>query len=129
MCAASLIFGEDAYETNLLRALRDKVLLQNETGNRLAFSYYQHAEELLQIIGGNREIFNDARDVIDQLIPELDGILGGQKIYIDNDACQKIHVLCDKIARESSPELASIILKMETDFNSGNLFRDLGLNQ
>ena len=129
MCAASLIFGKNAYETNLLRALRDKILLQNEAGNRLSFSYYKHAAELLLIIQGNREIFNDARDVIEQLVPEMDGMLSGQQVYIDNDAWHKINILCDKIALNASPGLEADIEQLKTDFNNGKLLGDLGINQ
>jgi hypothetical protein len=129
MCAASLIFGNKSYEANLLRAIRDKILLRSEKGNRLSYQYYKHAAELLLIIRSNSDIFNDARDVIERLIPELEGILNGQGVNIDNDTWHKINVLCDKIAHNASPEFEADIEQIKTDFNNGKLLGELGLNQ
>ncbi len=105
MCAASLIFGNKSYEATLLRAIRDRILLHSEKGNRLSYQYYKHAAELLLIIRGNSEIFNDVRDVIERLLPELEGILNDQGVNIDNDTWHKINILCDKIAHNASPKL------------------------
>jgi hypothetical protein len=129
MCAASLMFGNDAYETKLLRAIRDKILLKNDTGNRLAFSYYEHAGELLLIMKRNPDILNEAKGLVVQILPALEGMLNGNQVNLDIESMQQANILCDKIAKKASPELANIILNIKADFNSGRLLKDLGINE
>jgi hypothetical protein len=126
ICAASLMFGNDSYEVDLLRAFRDQVLARTGKGEELSNLYYQHTGELVAIILGDAELYNDAMNITVQLLPAVESALHGSEIRIGKDEEIKINELCEKIARKGSRDLRIALEKIREDLKNGGLLRELG---
>ncbi|MCX5905363.1 MAG: hypothetical protein NTV89_18270 [Proteobacteria bacterium] len=85
LCATSLMFGNNSYEADLLRAFRDQVLAQTGKGTELSNLYYQHTAELVVIIFGDSELYKDVIDVTGRMIPVIESALQGSEISIGKD--------------------------------------------
>jgi hypothetical protein len=68
-CPLKLIYGEDSYETELLRYFRDNTLSQTSEGQELIKLYYQWSPAIVKAIEEDEEFKAQVKEMIDVVLP------------------------------------------------------------
>ena len=71
-CPSEKIYGEDSYETQCLRHIRDNVLSKTNEGQELIKLYYQWSPVIVKAMGADEEFKQGVKDLIDELLPLID---------------------------------------------------------
>jgi len=75
LCLAEKIYGEHAEETELLRLMRDELLIKTPEGQALIRLYYQWDALLAQVPGDNEAIMEDIKELIDEILPVFEEMI------------------------------------------------------
>jgi len=68
-CPLMQIYGEQSKELEVLRSFRDNVLSQTPEGQELTNLYYQWSPMIAGLMSNNREVREDAKELIDGIMP------------------------------------------------------------
>ena len=74
ICPSEQIYGEDTYETALLRNFRDYVLTQTPEGQEIIRLYYQWSPVIVKAMEEDEEFKEEVKEMIDGVL----GLVGGE---------------------------------------------------
>ena len=74
-CLIEKIYGEHAEETALLRLVRDELLSTTPEGQKLIRLYYQWDAALARVPGDNAAIWEEIKELIDEIVPVFEEML------------------------------------------------------
>jgi len=127
-CPSSLILGETSSESMRLRNFRDTVLQATPAGAQLVATYYRHAPELVGLLLLDDTLADQVKDLLTDILPSVDSAIKGRTFAVSTATEERIHAVCDRIARKAGPELRDTIERLREDFMTGKLVADLGLS-
>ncbi|MEK6799458.1 MAG: hypothetical protein AABZ12_10865 [Planctomycetota bacterium] len=110
-----------------LRQYRDDVLAGSEIGRDYTDLYYYHADELSAILLAKPELRLQAVVEVVRLLPDVQGVVGGQTVQLSNEDMQAIDHLLASIQREAGDELAEDIQNLRSALQKGALPDVLGV--
>jgi hypothetical protein len=128
-CAVSFVLSEEPQNINLIRKLRDEILLSIPEGTQYIQLFYENSPEIISIMERNPAIKEKAYNLLQTSFPYVLSRLLGNKVTIPSEAVNEIERLCDAMSREASPSLKEDIKKVKTDLKSGELFRKFGIKK
>jgi len=109
---------------SLLRKFRDEVLVDSKTGRDYTFMLYNNSLEILILLFQNPSLTRETKDVIDELLPDIESLLNGEKVSLSDKQVTSIEMLCDHFKqKKASPQLQKAIKKVRTGIRKGELFR------
>jgi len=74
-CFIEYLYGTHTEQTNLFRCLRDSLLVKSKEGQEIIHLYYQYNDLLIAVIKEDPDFKNQAKDIIDELIPFIRRLL------------------------------------------------------
>lgn len=116
--------GENLF---LLRTFRDGVLADNEVGRDYIFMLYTNSLEILILFIQNPPLIQEIKEMIDELLPEIQSILNGGKMTLSKRQLADIESFLTKFETKASPELKTAIRKVKKDLNRGEVLKQLGI--
>ncbi|MCX5887156.1 MAG: SBBP repeat-containing protein [Proteobacteria bacterium] len=128
-CAVSFVLSEEPQNINLIRKLRDEILLSIPEGAQYIQLFYENSPEIISIMKQNPAIREKAYNLFQTSFPYVLSRLLGNKVTIPSEVVNEIERLCDAMSREASPSLKEDIKKVKTDLKSGELFRKFGIKK
>ena len=107
---------------NLLRKYRDNILAHSESGKKCIKLYYQHAPEVTSLLIENADLKNEAKELLNYIIPKIKVILKGKKAeMLDSKLKNYIINLFNQVQEKGSPELEAAIEKVMDDIEEGKI--------
>jgi predicted amino acid dehydrogenase len=71
-CVFDKIYGEDAYESRVLRRFRDDILSRTPYGLTFIQQYYNWSPLLIETMKSNRSLKDNIKTVTDNLLPFIE---------------------------------------------------------
>ena len=118
--AYNKLFGDDIEDLNTLRSLRDKVLCTNPTGKIYVDRLYDRSYEVALILLSDRDLMEQAREVLDLLLPEIEYALQDGVMVISEDKLREINLLLNSFAKKASPKLRFLIKDVKAELKNEN---------
>ncbi len=126
-CPAKTVMGDCAQELNTLRALRNKLFAKTGEGRQYAALYYKHAVEVSAIFTRNEELKQQARMLMQGLLPAIESILAKRKTAISQDSMQKALAIINALTAQASPALQQDLFRLKQDIEQGRILKTLGV--
>lgn len=115
-CPAVLALGRSAQrEANVLRRVRDEVLMPTPMGRRYVELYYEHAPEVVRLLEENPRLLVHASALLVVTLPDLERLLAGETTLerVRTRATRLgMGVFLRGLAREASPSLKQTLYQM-----------------
>lgn len=126
-CPAQEVLEKQSYSLDLLRNLRDKVLVKKELGRKYTKLYYKHASELTILIIAHEEIREDAKELVLDILPDITSIVEGGEVILRSEVIEKIEDLFDTLESFASLSLKKTINMMKDDIRSRKNLHKFGV--
>jgi len=127
-CAVSAIFGTETENVNLIRNLRDKILVSTREGEEYVRLFYEHSSEIVAIMECNPAIKETAYTLLHTLLPDILSRLLGNRVTVAPGVMAEIEKLCDVLSNKASPSLQKDINKAKADIKNGELLKKFGVD-
>lgn len=111
----------------ILRDFRDEVLANTPTGQEFIKLYYKHADELVDLMLSDRNLFFHTVSVLDDFMLTILSIVEGRTVAITPIDLAKIEVLTEWYAKEASPELQNDLSLIREGLQDGTLWEQLDI--
>lgn len=118
--AYNKLFRDDIEDLNTLRSLRDKVLCTNPLGKIYVDRLYERSYEVALILLSDRDLIEQAREVLDLLLPEIESALQDGVMVISEDTLGEIDLLLNSFAKKASPKLRFLIKDVKEELKNEN---------
>lgn len=118
--AYNKLFGDNIEDLNILRSFRDNVLCTNPQGKTYVDRLYDRSHEVALILLSNPDIMEQARHLLDLLLPEIESALQDGVVVISEDKLGEIDLLLNSFAKKASPELRSLIMNVKAELKNEN---------
>jgi hypothetical protein len=126
-CPLFFLTDNDIEKITLLRDFRDNVLLKTPMGKEYVKLFYRNATELISIFMNNREITNQAKTALEEILPNVKLVIEGKVITISPILLSAIEGMLDQISLEAGVELRQEIERLQEDLREGKIFDELGM--
>jgi hypothetical protein len=132
VCPATATLEGESKESdlNLLRSLRDEILVTSPTGRDYLGLYYNCVPELTQLLLSDAELGGRTREMLEELMPGFRGLLDegpGQEMVLSQELIAEIDALMGDFAAGAGPDLQAAIKQMRgqlVDFE-GKTFEEI----
>ena len=118
--AYNKLFGDNIEHLNTLRSFRDKVLCSNPLGKTYVNRLYDRSHEVALILLTDRDLMEQARKMLDLLLPEIESALQDGFVVISGDQLGEIDLLLNNFAKKASPELRFLIKEVKAELKNEN---------
>lgn len=125
-CPAITVLGDHGQELNSLRLLRNEVLLKTPGGKRYTALYYKHAVEMSAIFPRNEQLKEQARQLLQGILPAIKSLTAKRKAVINEDVLQKAGVLIDALAARAGPALRQDLICLKQDIQQEAFLKTFG---
>ena len=126
-CPAKTVLGERQQDLNMLRALRNEILLKTQAGQLYTVLYYKHAFEVSYIFAHNEELKEKATMLIQSIMPAVGSLIAKKEAVISADTVQKSIELIDALTAQASPALEEDLNNLKQDILNGVIFKTFGV--
>jgi hypothetical protein len=127
-CAVSALFGTEPENVNLIRNLRDRILVSTREGEKYVRLFYEHSSEIVAIMECNPAIKEEAYTLLHTLLPDILSRLLGNRVTVAPGVMAEIEKLCDVLSSKASPSLKKEINKVKSDLKDGKLLKYFGVD-
>lgn len=118
--AYNKLFGDNIEDLNTLRNFRDNVLCTNPLSKTYVDRLYDRSHEVALILLSDRDLMEQAREVMGLLLPEIEYALQDGVVVISEDKLREINLLLNSFAKKASPELRSLIKNVKAELKNEN---------
>ena len=118
--AYNKLFRDNIEDLNTLRSFRDKVLCTNPTGKIYVDRLYDRSHEVALILLSDRDLMEQAREVMGLLLPEIEYALQDGVVVISEDKLREINLLLNSFAKKASPKLRFLIKDVKAELKNEN---------
>jgi C1A family cysteine protease len=122
----TMLGGDEEKSLALLRKFRDHVLVRNHAGNDYVKLLYKNSEEIAAVLMENPILAAEAGELIDELLPGITALLGGDMMKLSEDESDRIVSLLSRFEIRASPQLKLVIRKAKKAMSKGKFFKELG---
>jgi len=126
-CPAKTVMGERGQDLNMLRALRNELFAKTSEGRQYTALYYQHAVEVSAVFAHNQELKEQARMLIQGLLPAIESILTKRTAAICEDKMQKAIAVINALTVQASPALQQDLTRLKQDIEHGIILKTFGV--
>jgi hypothetical protein len=117
-CPAEITTNNSS-KLKILSSYKDNILTHSESGRKYIKLYYQHAQEVTSILIENADLKNEAKELLNYLIPKIGLILKSKKAeLLDSKLKNKIISFFSQVQEKASPELEAAIEKVMDDIEN-----------
>jgi C1A family cysteine protease len=122
------MFGRDGDDTvQLLRRLRDEVLMAGGKGRACVRTLYRFSWEVAMLLLSDTELRLQTADVIKQLLPEAACLAEGETVLLSSSKLASCEVLLDRFASRGGPHVRALATGIKEKIREGALFSELGI--
>jgi len=122
------MFGPGSSDTvQLLRKLRDEVLMGGREGRTCVRMFYRLSWEVAVLLLSDTELRMQTADVIQQLLPEAACLADGETIILSSSKLASCEALLDRYAEHGGPDVRSLSAGIKEKIWKGTLFGELGI--
>lgn len=125
LLARSEVDGADRLE--VLRSVRDDVLMGDAAGRRLVGRFYEHVEETTSILLRRPRLFLEAREQFLSLFAIADNLAAGEPSLITREELGELTGFLRALEEEASPELRRALAATRTELSRGKMLRRFGV--
>jgi hypothetical protein len=126
-CPAKTVMGDCGQDLKTLRALRNEIFLKTEAGKQYTALYYKHSGEVSAIFAHNEELKEQARMLMQGLLPAIESILTKRKAAISEDTIKKTMAVINALTAQASPALQQDLFRLKQDLEHGRIFKTFGV--
>jgi len=120
ICPASLVLGQNAPSTNMLRGFRDGILAETPQGQAYIRMYEEHAPELVSQVTLDPALRQACRRLLRRLAPELHLMMLRHTAGLSDSLRREIESLCLTMADRATPALKAALIKIKSDIRSAD---------
>jgi hypothetical protein len=103
----------------IIRKYKDNILTHSESGRKYIKLYYQHAPEVTSLLIKDSELMQEAKELLNYIIPEITLILKAKKVeLLDSKLKNEIINFFNQVQEKGSPELEAAIEKLMDDIEN-----------
>ena len=126
-CFTSFTLDNDETKLDILREARDTKLASTALGVSLVALYYEHTEEISDILLADEDLLAIATNVLNEIVDKTVFLNNDEEVSIDRELVERILELADLISENASPSLRIAIKKVKKEIKRGNIFKQLGI--
>jgi hypothetical protein len=126
-CPAKTVLGDCGQDLNALRLLRNELFLKTPNGRQYAALYYKHAVELSVMFAHNAQLKEQARMLMQSILPAIESLLVKRKAAISDDVLQQADVLIDALTARAGPALRQDLTRLKKDIGNGITLKTFGV--
>lgn len=126
-CPAVISLENEAFNLQLLREFRDKVLHRTEFGKRYSDLYYTHAAEVSLLMVVDEGVRIKVERVFQQVIPLITLLLEGERVVVLSRLEGAIELLCSELEDKGSPSLRETVKKFRQKVHQREFIKELGV--
>jgi hypothetical protein len=126
-CPAQLILEGQSSSLNLLRKLRNKVLVKNKIGEKYTNLYYRHAPELVGLVIAHEAVREDSIAMISNVMPHIMALTQGKDVMLDQELIEEIEDFIDTLGLHASSDLKKTLNSLRKDMKNKNALYEFGV--
>ena len=126
-CPAQLILEGQSSSLNLLRKLRNKVLVKNKIGEKYTNLYYKHAPELVGLVIAHEAVREDSIAMISNVMPHIMALTQGKDVILDQELIEEIEDFIDTLGLYASSDLKKTLNSLRKDMKSKIVLYEFGV--
>jgi hypothetical protein len=126
-CPAEEVLTNDEEKMDILRKLRNRIMVKTMLGYSLITLYYRHAEEIYKILQANKKISMMTANVIEKIVEKARVLNSKGTLSINKELIVSILEIAKAINSKSSPELTMAIWQVKKEIRRGDIFKQLGI--
>ncbi len=128
-CPLSALAGNNQKKIGTMRRYRDTVLKNSVVGVNYSEWYYTYGHEISSLFASQPYLRSYTAEIIDELIPGIEGLLNDQRIFLSGKQLERIDTLAGHFYYLASPELKSVINKLRKDLLDEKVMESLTSRQ
>jgi hypothetical protein len=126
-CPSAVVLDNDESKLAVLREMRDVRIAGSCMGTTLIDLYYEHAEEVSEILRDDQDLKMMAATVVGEIVEKAAALNNNEEVSINQELVGSILSLTDKINANASPDLKKAIQRVKREIKKGALFEQLGI--
>ena len=122
------MFGPGSSDTvQLLRKLRDEVLMGGREGRTCVRMFYRLSWEVAVLLLSDTELRMQTAYVIKQLLPEVACLADGETVLLSSSKLASCEALLDRYAERGGPDVRNLAAGIKEKIREETLFGELGI--
>jgi len=127
VCPVSALMDNEQGNIDLIRNLRDKILISTRTGEEYIQMFYKHSTEITEIMKYNPAIKETTYELLHASFSYILSRLIGDSVTVPPAFIAEIEKLCDAVSIKASPSLKKDINRVKADLKNGGLLKAFGV--
>ena len=126
-CPSAVALDNDESKLAVLREMRDVRIAGSCMGTTLIDLYYEHAEEISEILRDDQDLRMMAATVVGEIVEKAAVLNNNEAVSINRELVGSILSLAEEINANASPDLKKAIQRVKREIKKGTLFNQLGI--
>ena len=126
-CPAQLVLKGQSSSLNMLRKLRNKVLVKNKIGEKYTNLYYRHAPELVSLVIAHEAVREDSIAMISNVMPHIMALTEGKNVVLDQELIEEVEDFINTLEPYASRDLEKTLSMLRKDIRDKSTLNKFGV--